>query len=375
MKIFERILKDEVISLVSDKLDPLQFAYQAGRGVEDAKAFILDKIYKHLEKPQSHARLLFADFSSAFNKMQPHILIDQLSSYFKLPDQLLLLLLNFLTDRKQRVLVNGTMSNLLVSNTGSPQGCVLSPLLFILYTDSCRSQNGSSHLVKFSDDTALLTLLEGSESDHGSALPDFVKWCEENYLDLNVSKTKELVVDFRKHSEELKPSIIQGNNVEIVDTYKYLGTVFDSKLKFDVNTENIMKKGQQRIHLLRRLNSFNVCKETMCMFYQSFIESILTFSFICWFGGLSIKDKNCLYNIVKVCSKIIGIRQRDLSSLWERKVIKRAQGIISQPDHVLSSDFVLMPSGRRFAAPLVKTNRRAKSFLPSAIRLLNREGM
>ena len=151
--------------------------------------------------------------------------------------------------------------------------------------------------------------------------------------------------------------------------------MFDSKLKFDVNTENIMKKGQQRIHLLRRLNSFNVRKETMCMFYQSFIESILTFSFICWFGGLSIKDKNCLYNIVKVCSKIIGIRQRDLSSLWERQVIKRARGIISQPDHGLSSDFVLMPSGRRFAAPLVKTNRRAKSFLPSAIRLLNREGM
>ena len=94
MKIFERILKDEVISLVSDKLDPLQFAYQAGRGVEDAKAFILDKIYKHLEKPQSHA---FADFSSAFNKMQPH------------------------------------MSNPLVSNTGSPQGCVRSPCLFVCF--------------------------------------------------------------------------------------------------------------------------------------------------------------------------------------------------------------------------------------------------
>ena len=48
--------------------------------------FILDRLYKHLEKPSAHARLLFDDFSSAFNKMQSHILIEQLSFYFNLPD-------------------------------------------------------------------------------------------------------------------------------------------------------------------------------------------------------------------------------------------------------------------------------------------------
>lgn len=202
MKNFEKILKDEIVSLVYDKLDPLQFAYQPGKGVEDAKLLILDKIYKHLEKPKSHVRLLFADFSSAFNKMQPHILIQRLSSYFNLPDQFLLLLLNFLTDRKQQVLVNGALSDVVVSNTGSPQGCVLSLLLFILYTDSCRSHKEGSYLVKFSDDTALLTLLHGSESDHGSALPDFVSWCDENVLDLNVNKTKELVIDLKKKMVE-----------------------------------------------------------------------------------------------------------------------------------------------------------------------------
>lgn len=66
MKIFEKIMQDEIVSLVYDKLDPLQFAYQAGKGVEDAKLIILHKMYKHFEKPKSHARLLFADFSSAF---------------------------------------------------------------------------------------------------------------------------------------------------------------------------------------------------------------------------------------------------------------------------------------------------------------------
>lgn len=99
VKNLEKILKEEVLSLVEGKLDPLQFAYQTSKGVEDAKLFILDKVYKHLEKPNAHVRLLFADFSSAFNKMQPHILIERLASYFNLPDQLLTLFLNFLTDR------------------------------------------------------------------------------------------------------------------------------------------------------------------------------------------------------------------------------------------------------------------------------------
>lgn len=93
MKNFENILKDKVLSLIDGRLHPLQFACQAGKGVDDAKLFILDRALKHLEKPKSPVRLLFADFSSAFNKMQPHILIECLASYFMLPDQILLLLL------------------------------------------------------------------------------------------------------------------------------------------------------------------------------------------------------------------------------------------------------------------------------------------
>ena len=107
-------------------------------------------------------------------------------------------------------------------------------------------------------------------------------------------------------------------------------------------------------------------------FYCSFIKSLLTFSSVCWlFNRLSIKDKNSLNSIVKVCSKIIGVKQRDLCSLWENQVIKKAKSILSQPDHVLSSQFTVMPSGRRYHAPLRRTNRYSKSFIPSAIRLLN----
>ena len=198
MKTFEKIVKSYILPDIEQNLDPLQFAYRAGKGVDDAKLFILNTLYKHLETPQSHARLLFADFSSAFNVMQPHILVNKLVKDFALDSSLVLWILDFLINRPQRVFVNSHYSNWKYTNTGSLQGCCLSPLIFIIYTDSFRSNYADIYLVKFADDTALLSLLNGSEQGHGSVLNEFEMHCDQAHLELNVLKTKELIVDFRK---------------------------------------------------------------------------------------------------------------------------------------------------------------------------------
>ena len=60
-------------------------------------------------------------------------------------------------------------------------------------------------------------------------IENFVNWCDKNYLYLNVSKTKEMCIDFRKNKKCPKQVYIKGEAVERVETYKYLGVVFDSK--------------------------------------------------------------------------------------------------------------------------------------------------
>ena len=214
-------------------LDSLQFAYRSGRGVDDAKLFILNTMYRHVEGPQTLARILFADFSSAFNTVQPHILANKLVSHFSLINHLVLWIIDFLTNRSQRVFVNGCFSELSLTCTGSPQGvsCLYFSITFILYTDDCRSNHLNRFLVKFADDSALLSLLQGSEQYHGPALTEFVDWCDNSYLDLNVTKTKEMIVDFRRQEHSPENTIIYNNKVEIVSKYKYLGTIFDDKLK------------------------------------------------------------------------------------------------------------------------------------------------
>ncbi len=66
-------------------------------------------------------------------------------------------ILDFLTNRSQRVRVNGHLSDLTFTSTGSPQGCVLFPLFYILYTNDCHSVTEIRHYVKFADDTVIVS--------------------------------------------------------------------------------------------------------------------------------------------------------------------------------------------------------------------------
>ena len=141
---------------------------------------------------------------------------------FSLQHDLVLWIVDFLTNKCQQVFVNMSSARA-VTYTGSPQGCVLSPLLYILYTDDCHSNRENSYLIKFADDSALLSLLLGTRDGHHVALDDFTEWCDEPYLDLNVNKTKEVIVDFRRYTYGAIQ--IRGETVEIVHSYKYLGMI------------------------------------------------------------------------------------------------------------------------------------------------------
>ena len=106
--------------------------------------------------------------------------------------------------------------------------------------------------------TALVGLLSDDETDYRSDIDHFVSWCVANCLELNVVKTKELVIDFRSGVYHPTPVNINMQNIEIVHSYKYLGTTIDDKLRWDENTMNLYKKGQQRLYFLRKLNALHI---------------------------------------------------------------------------------------------------------------------
>ena len=94
---------------------------------------------------------------------------------------------------------------------------------------------------------------------------------------LNISKTKEIIVDFRINKIKHTPITVNGEPVEIVDSFRFLGVNITDKLSWSLNTKCTLKKAQQRLFFLRRLRRFKLSTNVLVSFYRSTIESILTF--------------------------------------------------------------------------------------------------
>jgi len=109
--------------------------------------------------------------------------------------------------------------------TGSPQGCVHSPLLFSPDTNGCTSSHQSVKLLKFTDVTTLIGLISGGdESAYRWEIDLLVTWCGQNNLELNALKTVETVADFRKNPAPPNPITLCDSPVDTVDSFRFLGT-------------------------------------------------------------------------------------------------------------------------------------------------------
>ncbi len=154
--------------------------------------------------------MLFIDFSSAFNTIIPQQLTHKLVQ-LGLNTSLCNWLLDFLTGKPQAVRVGINTSSTITLNTGAPQGCVLSPLLFTLLTHDCTPSHNSNLFIKFADDMTVVGLISNrDETNYRSEVSRLAGWCRDNNLSLNVEKTKEIVVDFRRVHTQHAPLTING---------------------------------------------------------------------------------------------------------------------------------------------------------------------
>jgi hypothetical protein len=103
----------------------------------------------------------------------------------------------------QVVRVGNNTSATLVLNTGAHQGCMLSLLLYSLFIHYCVAKQDSNTIIKFADDTTVVGLItDNDETAYREEDRDLAVWCQDNNLSINVSKTKELIVDYRKRRVE-----------------------------------------------------------------------------------------------------------------------------------------------------------------------------
>ncbi|KAK3552173.1 hypothetical protein QTP86_005107 [Hemibagrus guttatus] len=241
MKSFERLVLAYLKNITGPLLDPLQFAYRAN--------------------------------SSAFNTIIPTLLQTKLTQ-LSVPSSICQWITSFLTDRQQLVKLGKFTSYSRTTSTGAPQCCVLSPLLFSLYTNDCTSTDPSVKLLKFSDDTTVISLIQdGDESVYRQEVEQLAAWCSLNKLELNTLKTVEMIVDFRRNTPALPPLTIMNSTVPTVESFRFLGTTISQDLKWDTHIDSFIKKAQQRLYFLQQLRKFKMPQELLTKFYSTVIDT------------------------------------------------------------------------------------------------------
>ncbi len=266
MKVFER-LKESHLLLHPCYFEPLG----QNRSTDDAISQVLHSSLTHIGcKNGNYVRLLFIDYSSAFNTIVPIKLAVKLSD-LGLNTSLCDWIQDFLTDRPQVVKMGQFTSNSITLNVGAPQCCVLSPLPYSLYTHDWVFSHSSTYIVKFADDTVVLGLISNNdETAYLDEVERLISWCQDNCLSLNMSKTKELIVDFRKRQQRpYTPLMISGTPVERVSSFKYLGG--NIYLTWTTHIQTQIKIARQILYHLRQLWKFRVSPAILKTFYSGAI--------------------------------------------------------------------------------------------------------
>ena len=217
-------------------LPTTQFAHRKGLGTCDVLLCVSHTLQRALDSGQD-ARIVQIDFSAAFDRVNHQGILCSLSSV-GIGGSVLSVLTQFLSNRSQFVLVDGCRSKLVNVVLGVPQGSVLGPLLFLLYTSELFSIL-ENKLIGYADDSTLMAVAPspGARVILAESLNhDLVRvhaWCDLWGMKLNASKSKTMIVSrSRTMHPQSTPLTIDGTVLKESDDLHILRVTFDSKLTF-----------------------------------------------------------------------------------------------------------------------------------------------
>jgi len=243
-----------------------------------------------------------------------------LQTLFGVTGSALSILSSYLTDRSQSVLIRQARSSEISLSRGVPQGSVLGPLLFSLYTTPL-SRILNSSLIQYhmyADDTQLYISFSASDSDQAlsslsSVLDRLYSWFCENKLFINPSKTEHLLIGTPQQTSKVLDSSISFRDIKLANTEsaRNLGVVFDSTLSFSSHISNVCRSAFFFIRQLRQMRS-SLDFDSSVFLANSIVHSKLDYcnSLFC---GLPISSISRLQRVQNTLARVV-CRSRKITS-------------------------------------------------------------
>lgn len=315
-KVCEKIALQRLLSHCTkySLLTNAQHGFTKGKSTTTAMIQLIEQITDNLEKG-SLTTALFLDYSKAFDCLGHDLVITKLES-LGITGTAIKWFKSYLEGRSQLVelhtsengITKTATSRPLPVNRGVPQGSVLGPALFILFTNDLPGYlDNLSSIVMYADDTTLL-LSEGTADDLAVtsyiALNTAYQYCHENDLVVNPSKTNQVAFGRRAGEVHHIP------NVELSHQAKLLGIIVDGGLTWTPHIDSLCQKLNSSLYAIKRIKAISDTKTALTA-YHALFESHMRYGLTVW-GGTSSGNLNRVLVLQKKAVRYIaGLKHRE----------------------------------------------------------------
>ena len=285
-KVFEKIIFTELYNhLVENNLiTNNQSGFRPADSVTNQLIYLVHEIYTNFDCFENmEVRSVYLDMSKAFDKVWHKGLLFKLEQN-GVTGNFLKLIKNYLSNREQRVVLNGMHSNWGSINSGVPQGSVLGPLLFLVYINDL--ENGIKSSIKFfADDTSLFSSVKDpitSAENLNHDLSLISQWAFQWKMSFNPDQNKpaeEIIFSHKRHHQYLPPLFFNNIMVKQVNEHKHIGLILDSKLTFENHITEKLTKARKGVGVIKYLSSY-VSVKILDQIYMIYVRPHWTFAML-----------------------------------------------------------------------------------------------
>ena len=391
-KILEKIVFDQVFKFLNGNnlISKNQSGFRPGDSTIYQLLSITSTIYENFEK-FDETRAIFLDISKAFDKVWHDGVIFKLKSN-GIGGNLLNFFQNYLSNRRQRVVLNGQESSWMNLEAGVPQGSVLGPLLFLVYINDL-TDNIHSQMRLFADDSSLFACVKGVTHTHESLVQDLdtiTQWAYQWKMVFNPDITKQAIeVIFSCKDKKTEHPELTFNGIPIARKpfTKHLGVFLDSRLNFAKHIKEKVSVAMKGISLLRFLSKY-ADRNILSLSYKMYIRPHLDYGDVIYHNQR--RDLMDLVERVQYKAALVvsgcwqGTSREKLyeelgwESLSDRRWLRRltifykiSNGLAPHylSDHIPKRNEITMTLRNRTGSiPLARTYRYENSFFPYTIK-------